>query len=129
MLKGGSLLRLQELASEGKSLREIARETGFSRNTVRKYLRDGRPHEQQPRPKRGSKLDAFKPTIDEWMRAGLFNCRVMLPRLRNLGYTSGMTILKDYVQGFRPPKRQKATIRYETLPGQQAQIDWGCCVP
>ncbi|WAH37503.1 helix-turn-helix domain-containing protein [Alicyclobacillus dauci] len=46
MLKGESLLKLQEFALEGKSLREIARETGFSRNTVRKYLRDEQPHGQ-----------------------------------------------------------------------------------
>ncbi|WAH37504.1 hypothetical protein [Alicyclobacillus dauci] len=38
-----------------------------------------------------------------------------------------MTTIKDYVQSFRPPKRQKATVRYETPPGEQAQVDWGIC--
>lgn len=127
MLKGGSLLRVQELAVEGKSLREIARMTGFSRNTVRKYLRDGLSREPRPRPRRGSKLDAYKPTIDDWMKSGLFNCQVMLARLRELGYTGGVSTLKNYVQRFRPPKRQRATLRYETPPGEQAQLDWGIC--
>lgn len=51
----------------------------------------------------------------------------MLPRLRELGYTGGMTTVKDYVQQFRPPQRQKATSRYESRPGEQAQLDWGIC--
>lgn len=127
MLKGGSLLRLQELSCDGKSLREITRETGFSRNTVRKYVRDGHEQEAKPRPKKGSKLDGYKPLIDEWMKDGLFNCKVMFPMLKERGYTGGMTVLKDYVQEFRPPHRQKATSRYETAPGQQAQLDWGIC--
>jgi hypothetical protein len=40
MLKGGSLLRVQEMQLEGKGWRESARETCLSRNTVRKYLCD-----------------------------------------------------------------------------------------
>ncbi|WP_206919927.1 IS21 family transposase [Alicyclobacillus suci] len=127
MLKGGSLMSVQDLLTQGKSLREIARETGFSRNTIRKYVRSGMAVQVQPRARRGSKLDAYKPLIDEWMDAGLFNCQVMLQRLRAQGYAGGMTLVKDYVQQFRPPKRQKATSRYETKPGEQAQVDWGIC--
>jgi len=72
-------------------------------------------------------LDEFKPAIDRWMSEGLFNCRVILEKLRELGYTGGYTIVKDYVQLFRPPKKQRATVRYETKPGEQAQVDWGIC--
>jgi transposase len=127
MLKGGSILNLHELQLEGKSLREISRVTGFSRNTVRKYIRDGHTHEPAPRLKKGSKLESYKPAIDQWMKDGLFNCQVMLERLRQMGYTGGKTLIKDYVQGFRPPRSQKATVRYETKPGEQSQIDWGIC--
>ena len=127
MLKGGSLLKLQDLQLEGKSLREIARITGFSRNTVRKYIRDGHSHEAAPHPCKGSKLDPYKPEINQWMKDGVFNCRVMFRRLKEMGYPGGITLVKDYVQSFRPPKSQKATTRYETKPGEQAQIDWGIC--
>ena len=128
MLKGGTVLRLQELKAQGKSLREISRETGFSRNTVRRYLRDGHLPKEKVQEKRGSKLDPFKSQIDHWMKVdGLFNCQAMWMRLRVKGYTGGATLIKDYVQNYRPPQCAKAVQRYETLPGEQAQVDWGIC--
>ncbi len=42
-----------------------------------------------------------------------------------MGYTGGITIIKDYVKPFRPAKNAPAVQRYETLPGKQAQMDWG----
>ena len=61
------------------------------------------------------------------MKDGLFNCRVMIRRLQDMGYEGGITLVKDYVQPFRPLKRQNATVRNETKPGEQAQVDWGIC--
>lgn len=56
---------------------------------------------------------------------GIFNCVAMLERLREKGYDGGITILKEYVSSHRPPKSSPAVRRYETLPGKQAQMDWG----
>ena len=41
MLVGEMALGIRLLAKRGKGLRAIAREIGVSRNTVRRYLRDG----------------------------------------------------------------------------------------
>ena len=41
MLPGEMALEIRLLAKRGKGLRAIAREIGVSRNTVRRYLRDG----------------------------------------------------------------------------------------
>ena len=63
MLRSGTVIRLHELHFSGKSIREIARETGHSRNTVRKYLRtEGIPKPRYGK-KRESKLDPFKPLM------------------------------------------------------------------
>jgi transposase len=56
---------------------------------------------------------------------GIFNCVVLLERLMEQGYSGGITILKEYVHEFRPAKSAPAVRRYETLPGKQAQMDWG----
>jgi transposase len=50
----------------------------------------------------------------------------MLERLQPLGYTGGISILKDFVHDLRPPKAGHHPVRrYETKPGEQMQIDWG----
>lgn len=61
------------------------------------------------------------------MAAGIFNCQVILERIQEKGYDGGITILKDYVKPYRPPKSLPAVPRYETLPGKQAQMDYGIC--
>ena len=61
------------------------------------------------------------------MARGIFNCVVILERIQELGYDGKITILKEYVHPFRPAKQLPAVRRYETEPGEQAQMDWGIC--
>jgi len=55
MLGSESIIMIHELRAKGKSIRAISRETGHSRNTIRKYLRAERIPERKPHPKGGSK--------------------------------------------------------------------------
>lgn len=125
MLGSGSIIMLHELEAKGKSIRAISRETGLSRNTVRKYLRAAGIPERKPHPQRGSKLDPYKDIIQEMINSGIFNCEVIYERIRDESYTGGRTILRDYVRPFRPRKQVLAVPRYETGPGRQAQVGWG----
>ncbi|MGI6752234.1 MAG: hypothetical protein ACOX4U_06405 [Anaerovoracaceae bacterium] len=61
------------------------------------------------------------------MEAGIFNCEGIFARIKQKGYTGDITILKDYVKPYRPPRSLPAVPRYETLAGKQAQIDYGIC--
>ncbi len=54
----------------GKSISEVARESGYSRNTIRKYL-DKSDYNLVIRKKRNSILDPFKKKIDEWLEQDL----------------------------------------------------------
>src|SRR5579871_1922791 len=125
MIRSGIIHTIHELAIQGKSIHAIARELGIARNTVRRYLR-GKP-EAVPRPKRGSKLDSFKGQIHRWINEDhLFNCEVMFPRLRDLGYMGSAATLRAYVHTLRPKNVGRLpVIRYETQPGEQMQFDWG----
>ena len=127
MIRSGLIHMIREKADQGKSAYAISKEMGIAENTVKKYIRErGKSveHGLAGKPK-GSKLDAFKPDIQKYLQNGIFNCIVIYDRLQEKGYSGGITILKDYVKTFRPVRSEKAVERYETLPGKQAQMDWG----
>ena len=112
-----------ELHGEGKGIKEISRELGFSRNTVRKYLRTREVPKRKPAPPRPSILDPYKEKILELINKGVWSCLVIKREIQRLGYTGGITILKDFVHPFRALKQPEAVMRYETKPGEQAQAD------
>jgi transposase len=128
MKERGTSIMLQEMkVMQGKNVSQIARETGMSRITVRKYLEQGeQPHRLKGKI-RGSKLDPFKPYIQELLELGVYNASVIFDRIIERGFDGGITILKDYLAPFRPPsvKMEPAVRRFETPPGRQAQMDWG----
>lgn len=111
------------------SQRQICERTGISDKTVRKALRAeeySRYVRGKPR-RRPSKLDPYKADIGYLLEQypGLSGRRVF-EELVKLGYTGGETILKDYLRRIRPAKKE-VFFRIETLPGEQAQVDWGNC--
>ena len=126
MIKRWQLMDIWELVKQGYSARKIAKVTGLSRNTVAKYLENGKLPQYKTREKRASKLDPFKELVHELLfQRNILNAEVLFRKLREQGYTGGRTILKDYVQDLRPPRQPKAVTRYETAPGEQAQVDFG----
>jgi transposase len=125
MVRGGKVKEMYELAGEGQSIHGIARSLGISRNTVRKYLCCPQVPTPQPRPRRGSKVDAYEPYIRQRLAEGVENCVVLLREIRAQGYSGGYTILKEFVKPCRLPRIPQATMRYETEPGEQAQVDFG----
>ena len=108
----------------GISIREIARQTGLSRNTVRKAIRsEGVPrYERPPAP---SKLDPYKEyllaRIDEFPR---ITVEKLFSEIQAQGYSGGKNILADFTRPYRAARRRTSDIRFETPPGKQAQVDW-----
>ena len=117
---------IEELRREGLTITAISELTGNDRKTVRKYLAEpeARPV-YGPRASRPSKLDSFKPYLEERLKVGVWNATVLLRELRPRGYGGGYTILKDWLQPQRESARVVAVRRFETPPGKQAQVDWG----
>lgn len=118
---------IRELKQLGMSIRAISAVTGYDRKTIRKYLRNeaGITPEYGPRGGRPSKLDRFKPYLEERRQAGVWNARVLMRELQERGYGGSYTILTDYLRPQREAARQIAVRRFETGPGVQAQVDWG----
>lgn len=117
------------LKKRGNTHSEIARAMGRDRKTVRRALVESAEKEQQ-RPKRGSLVDPYQDKILQWMQEGI-PVTVMLERLRkdqHNPYKGGNSIFYQRVQRIRQEKKmakQKATWRFEGLPGEYLQVDWG----
>src|SRR5437870_10789645 len=127
MVGGEAALEIRVLHRHGKGIRKIARETGSSRNTVRRYLRDESAARYKPRRLRATKLDPFRDYVverltsaaPEWIPAS-----VLLRELRERGYTGGYTMLKALAASLKPKEAAAPIVRFETEPGEQMQVDW-----
>jgi len=109
---------------EGVGIRAIARKLDMSRKTVRRIL--GR-HRAPPQPteKRGSMLDAYEPAISKILGdAPDMLAPAVLERLRPLGYTGGVTILRARLRTIRPQSKPQAFLTLSFEPGEAMQIDW-----
>jgi len=125
LLRGGEVEEIIELKRQGLSVSAISELTGNDRKTIRKYLKRPAMPVYGPRRLRPSKLDGFKPFLQERVQAGVWNAVVLLRELRERSYSGGYTILKDWLQPQRDSARTVAVRRFETPPGKQAQVDWG----
>jgi len=127
MLGGEVALEIRVLHRHGKGIREIARETGSSRNTVRRYLRDESAERYKPRPGRATKLAPFQDYVVERLTSAAperIPATVLLRELRERGYSGGYTMLKALVVSLKPKETAAQIVRFETEPGEQMQVDW-----
>lgn len=115
----------KSLRAQGMSYEEIGRTLGMDWRTAKKLC--GTPEPPQARQReRSSKLDEFKPVIDAWLEKWpRMKATIIRDRLGPLGYDGGYTILKEYVHEKKADIAKVATVRFETLPGYQAQVDFG----
>jgi transposase len=102
---------------------QIARELHLDERTVARWVaaEKFRPRRPTPRP---SKLDPYKKQIVRWLESHPYTAAQIFLRLREAGYTGGITIVKDYVHQVRPP-RTPAFLTLSFAPGECAQVDWG----
>jgi transposase len=96
--------------------------------TVRRALQRGSAP-RRVRKRRGSKLEPYRATIDRLLSENVWNAVVILREIQAERYSGGLTVLRQYIapkrqwRALRPPGR--ATVRFESRPGQQLQSDWG----
>jgi len=127
MLKPDLVDLIRELAAQGLGSKRIARQVGVSRNSVRRYLAGATVGYQQRRAAR--RLDAATQQqvqqLFETVAEG--NTVVVQQELAAQGIDVELRTLQRAVAPLRQAARAKAlaTVRFETPPGQQMQIDFG----
>ena len=114
---------MRDLFNKDLSISEIARQTGHSRVTVRKYLTSPVPPLTQKRSKKPSKLDGYREYIIDRLKEYPLSASRIYREIQERGFTGKYTIVKDFVHEIRPTIGVPAIYRYETKPGIQAQVD------
>lgn len=115
---------IKEIFEKGLSISEIARRTGHDRKTIRKMVQ----MDHVPKPakrERESILDPFKDYLIGRMAEGVLNAEKLYSEIKEKGYTGTSRHLRNFIAPFRPVIEAQVTVRFETEPGHQAQVDWG----
>ena len=101
---------------------ELAKRYGCDYRTVKRYYEEDEEAktERKPRP---SKLDGYRETIEAKAEIPC-TAAAIYHFIRKQGFTGKYTIVKKYCQTIKQERMKKATIRFETNPGLQGQVDW-----
>ena len=123
---------------EHVSIREIARRTNLSRNTIRKYLRSGEVEPKFKLPDRPSKLDAFADKLSSWVKLEASKSRKQKRTTKQLhtdllalGYDGSYGRVAAFVRDWKTARQQEQQTsgRGTFVPlvfhsGEAFQFDW-----
>lgn len=127
MVEAELVRRMRGLHEAGWGAKRIAREIGVARNTVRRYLRSATA-EVQTRPRaRALDDDGRSEARQLFEGAAQGNAVVVQQMLGERGVEASVRTVQRAVSEQRRDKRvaDLATVRFETQPGAQMQIDFG----
>lgn len=119
---------------QGRSIREIVRIVGRSRQAVRKALKDSTVPVYGPREFVGKKLlSEHLAKIRQWLeedkqvrRKQRHTGTRIAQRLREeCGYEGGDSVVRRFVATVQGPSKLRGFIPLEFDPGKNAQVDWG----
>ncbi|MBK8265180.1 MAG: IS21 family transposase [Nannocystis sp.] len=103
----------------------IARQVDVHPSVVRRVLRQANAIEAAAKP-RASKVDVYLPYIHEVLeRWPKLHASRIFQMVRARGYSGGESYFREIIAGLRPRPKAEAYLRLRTLPGEQAQVDWG----
>lgn len=107
----------------GVNKSELARRFNCDRRTIDSYTKNPDVRERKPR-KIESKLDDFKGIIIDKVDNFGASSMAVFKFIQKKGYAGGYHTVNNFVKSHKDEQITKATIRFDTLPGVQAQVDW-----
>lgn len=116
-------MEIWALKRQGYSIRGIAKKLGIHRKTVKKYL-EAREFPKYREVERNSGLEPYHKMIDDWLGTEDYLATRIYELVKKQGYQGGYETVKRYVRIVKERRDRIAYIRFETMPGQQAQVDF-----
>ena len=123
-MEGAHWMDIRSDRQKGLSYTEIARKYNIDPRTAKKYA------ESETRPVyslnsvKPSKLDPYKEQITAWLEEAPYSAERILEKIREQGFEGGHSIVREFVRNKKERLEEKATVRFETMPGLQGQMDW-----
>src|SRR3954463_1480206 len=120
--------QIRAFAALGWGSRRIAGELGIARKTVQRYVRGGKSAETQVRPIARVLSDALRAeAVHLFETTAEGNAIVVADLFAERGVEVHPRTVQRVVRPHRQAKRaaEVATVRFETAPGHQLQIDFG----
>jgi len=128
----------------GDADRRIARELGLGRNTVGRYRRWAReqgllaealpdpahlaallrPPERASPAQEQSSVAPFRDQVLAWRQQGVEGQAIFQLLVEQQGFAGSYSAVKRFLRRLEPPM-PRATVRIETAPGAEAQVDFG----
>lgn len=119
------LVDIKHLAAQGLNKSQIARRLGLDRGTVAKYLATevvpDRIRRKQVTRKIDDYVDHIKARLAKYPE---LTAERLFREITALGYTGSRRSVRRFLGTIRP-KQERVYKPVETLPGEQAQVDWG----
>ena len=110
-------------------IREIARRTGLSRNTVKKYLAGNVLEPHYPRRRSPSALDAYALKLTQWLQLEASRNRKQRRSLKqlhadlvSLGYTGSYDRVTGFARRWKQPSKNWRAL-------QAVVLSYPCCLP
>lgn len=124
-MEGDNWMEIRNDRLKGLNYTELGKKYHIDPRTAKRYANSShRPEYTLTGPKQ-SKLDPYKQQIDLWLEEAPYSAVRILEKLIEQGFEGKYSIVKEYVRGKKTDLDEKATVRFETMPGQQGQMDWG----
>jgi len=129
----------------GSSYRQIQRDTGFDRRTVKRYrqwaqaqgLLAGdlpaleelhalveRSFQEKTPPQNASSVERYRSQVEAWVKQDV-EVAAIRQRLSERGYTGSYASVWRFVNTLKSDQPKDTTTRLETKPGEEAQVDFG----
>ena len=106
---------------------KMAREMGCDYRTAKSAwlkAKDGSESaEAATRRAKPSKIDPFRATVKKRLEKPC-TAMALYGFIKTLGYSGGYGLVRNYCRSLGEEAARVATMRFETAPGQQAQVDW-----
>jgi transposase len=115
-----------KLQQEGHSQREIARRLGLGQRTVRRWVQ-ARGFPEQSRRRRRSRLDRFRPYLEQRWQDGIRNVARLWRELQKQGFTGGYSTVKDWFYRHRqnlPVTALSPSTGKQSAPPSPRQAAW-----